>query len=228
MMNSLQSRLWLPSAMVALTLFLSCLLVVGIKGKNLIKQASIQEVFTGETHEFTNDLGQLAKIVPPTNYVATPPENHGPQYRTVDWLKAQGSLAWTLQIFSSIDEDIVKSYLVQRDDKEQFAYFLYREGENTKYIVIYGNFVTMELALGVSNGMDFGLINGARAAPEKFLTYVPHVPLIEQAIDQPPPQKYEGVPDVPVAPEEGEVPVDANMSEKRPIKEPETPVLDLF
>ena len=124
MMNSLQSRLWLPSAMVALTLFLSCLLVVGIKGKNLIKQASIQEVFTGETHEFTNDLGQLAKIVPPTNYVATPPENHGPQYRTVDWLKAQGSLAWTLQVFSSIDEDVVKSYLVQRDDKEQFAYFL--------------------------------------------------------------------------------------------------------
>ena len=55
MMNSLQSRLWLPSAMVALTLFLSCLLVVGIKGKNLIKQASIKEVFTGETHEFTND-----------------------------------------------------------------------------------------------------------------------------------------------------------------------------
>jgi hypothetical protein len=73
-----------------LTLFLSCLLVVGIKGKNLIKQASIQEVFTGETHEFTNDLGQLAKIVPPTNYVATPPENHGPQYRTVDWLKHKG------------------------------------------------------------------------------------------------------------------------------------------
>jgi hypothetical protein len=56
----------------------------------------------------------------------------------------------------------------------------------------------MELALGVSNTMDFGLINDARAAPEKFLTYVPHVPLIEQAIDQPPPQKYEGVPDVPV------------------------------
>ena len=228
MMNSLQSRLWLPSAMIALALFLSCLLLVGIKGKNLIKQASIQEVFTGEVHEFSDDLGQLAKIVPPTNYVATPPENHGPQYRTVDWLKAQGSLAWTLHVFSSIDEDVVKSYLAQRDDKEQFAYFLYREGESTKYVVIYGNFVTMELALGISNTMDFGLLNGARAAPEKFLTYVPHVPLIEQAIDQPPPPKYEGVPDIPVTPEESEIPIDEGLSEKRPIKEAETPVLDLF
>ena len=228
MMNSLQSRLWLSSAMIALALFLSCLLLVGIKGKNLIKQASIQEVFTGEIHEFSDDLGQLAKVVPPTNYVATPPENHGPQYRTVDWLKAQGSLAWTLHVFSSIDEDVVKSYLAQRDDKEQFAYFLYREGESTKYVVIYGNFVTMELALGVSNTMDFGLLNGARAAPEKFLTYVPHVPLIEQAIDQPPPPKYEGVPDIPVTPEENETPIDEGLSEKQSIKEAETPVLDLF
>lgn len=226
-MNNLQSRLWLPSAVIALALFLSCVLVLGIKGKNVIKQASIQEVFTGETHEFSSDLGQLPKIVPPTNYVATPPENHGPQYRTLDWIKAQGSLAWTLQVFSSEDEDIVKSYLVQRDDKEQFAYFLYREGDVRKYVVIYGNFVTMEMALGVASGMDFGLLNGVRAAPEKFLTYVPHIPLFEQAIDQPPPAKYEGVPDIPVAPEE--VPMDDGHKENtQPLPQSETPVLDLF
>lgn len=227
-MNDLNSKLWLPSAMTALALFLCGLVIVGVKAKNVIKQASIQEVFTGETHEFTNDLGQLTKVVPPTNYVATPPENHGPQYRTVDWLKAQGSLAWTLQVFASEDEDIVKSYLVQRDDKEQFAYFLYREGESTKYIVIYGNFVTMELALGVSNSIDFGLVNGTRAAPEKFLTYVPHVPLIEQAIDRPPPAKYGGVPDVPVIPEETEIPVEADLNENQPISESEEPVSELF
>jgi hypothetical protein len=34
-----------------------------------------------------------------------------------------------------IDEDIVKSYLVQRDDKEQFAYFLYREGEKLNMLL---------------------------------------------------------------------------------------------
>ena len=42
------------------------------------------------------DLGQLLSLVPPTDYVAPPPELHGPQYRTADWLRAQGGMAWTL------------------------------------------------------------------------------------------------------------------------------------
>lgn len=227
-MTNLYSRFWLPSATIFFVLLLSCLLVVGLKAKNVIKEASIQEVFTGEIHEFSADFGQLAKIVPPTDYVATPPENHGPQYRTADWIKAQGSLAWTLQVFSSEDEDVVKSYLAQREDKEQFAYFLYREGEARKYVVVYGNFVTMELALGVSNSMDFGLVDGVRASPEKFITYVPHIPLIEQAIDRPPPIKYEGVPEVPVDPVEEFVSELDKDTQVPPASPKETPVLDLF
>ncbi|MCP5174211.1 MAG: hypothetical protein H6996_03780 [Moraxellaceae bacterium] len=227
-MTNFNSRFWLPSAAVCCVLLLNCLFVVSLKAKNVIKEASIQEVFTGETHEFSMDFGQLAKIVPPTDYVATPPENHGPQYRTADWIKAQGSLAWTLQVFSSEDEDVVKSYLAQRDDKEQFAYFLYKEGDIQKYVVVYGNFVTMELALGVSNGMDFGLVGGVRASPEKFMTYVPHIPLIEQAIDRPPPVKYEGVPEVPVEPVDEPVSDIGNELQTQPVPQKETPVLDLF
>ena len=116
------SRLWLPIAAGAFTLLLAALTVISLKGRNAPQLPTIQDVFTGQTHEFSADLGQLPKIVPPTSYIATPPENHGPQYRTVDWLKAQGSLAWTLQIISSEDEEVVKSYIAQRDDKEQFAY----------------------------------------------------------------------------------------------------------
>ena len=73
------------------------------------------------------------------------------------------------------DEEVAKSYLAKREDKEQFAYFMYKEGEKTEYIVIYGNFVTMELALGVADTTDFSLPEGIRAGPEKFMTYVPHV-----------------------------------------------------
>ena len=103
-------------------------------------------------------------------------------------------MAWTLQVLASEDEEQVKSYLAKRDDKEQFAYFLYREGEKTEYIVIYGNFVTMELALGVAETTNFDLPEGVRASPEKFMTYVPNVPLIQPAIDKPPPVKYGEVP----------------------------------
>lgn len=51
--------------------------VVAIKGRNA-ETPSIQDVFQGETHEFSDDLGQLCSVVPPTDYVATEPENHGP------------------------------------------------------------------------------------------------------------------------------------------------------
>jgi hypothetical protein len=62
---------------------------------------------------------------------------------------------------------------------------------------VFGNFVTMELALGVADTTDFGLADGVRASPEKFMTYVPNVPLIQPAIDQPPPAKYGDVPIIP-------------------------------
>ena len=231
-MNNLQSPLWLAAGSVSLALLLSTVVFVSVKGKGVIEQPSIQEVFTGEVHEFTTDLGQLLKVVPPTNYVATVPQNHGPQYRTVDWLKAQGSLAWTLQVMSSEDEEMVKSYLAQREDKEQFAYFMTREGEKVSYIAVYGNFVTMELALGVANTMDFGLPDGVRAGPEKFITYVPNVPLIQPAIVQPPPAKYGGVPEVPIVPEpSSEEAVSSSIEDETlntPPVEDNLPVVDPF
>ena len=160
-MISFQSRLWLPVAAISLSILIVDMAVVALKGRNAAKEPSIQDVFQGETHEFSDDLGQLKSIVPPTNFVSTPPENHGPQYRTADWLKAQGSLAWTLQVLASEDEEQVKSYLAKRDDKEQFAYFLYREGEKTEYIVIYGNFVSQSLAantFGINEGIESYLL----------------------------------------------------------------------
>lgn len=196
-MISFQSRLWLPVAAMSLSILIIDIAVVAVKGRNAAKEPSIQDVFQGETHEFSDDLGQLKSIVPPTTFVSTPPENHGPQYRTADWLKAQGSLAWTLQVMANEDEELVKSYLAKREDKEQYAYFMYREGEKTEYIVVFGNFVTMELALGVAETTNFDLPDGVRASPEKFMTYVPNVPLIQPAIDQPPPVKYGEVPIVP-------------------------------
>jgi hypothetical protein len=53
------------------------------------------------------------------------------------------------------------------------------------------------LALGVAETTNFDLPDGVRASPEKFMTYVPNVPLIQPAIDQPPPVKYGEVPIVP-------------------------------
>ncbi len=208
------SRLWLPAAVICLSVLIADVVVIAVKGRNAAQEPTIQDVFQGETHEFSADLGQLTSIVPPTDYVATPPENHGPQYRTADWLRAQGSLAWTLQVMAVEDEEIAKSYIANRADKEQFAYFMFRNGEKTQYIVVYGNYVTMELALGVANTTDLGMAADTRASPEKFVTYLPNVPLIQPAIDQPPPVKYGDVPVVPTEPDPSTEP--ANTTEVPP------------
>ena len=76
-MISFQSRLWLPVAAISLSILIVDMAVVALKGRNAAKEPSIQDVFQGETHEFSDDLGQLKSIVPPTNFVSTPPENHG-------------------------------------------------------------------------------------------------------------------------------------------------------
>ncbi|PTQ89704.1 hypothetical protein [Agitococcus lubricus] len=195
---AMPSRLWVPVGASLVALLLIDVAVIAVKGRSAPKEPTIQDVFVGETHEFSSDLGQLPSIVPFTNYVATPPENHGPQYRTADWLKAQGSMAWTLQVMVSTDEEQIKSYIAQRDDKEQYAYFMYKNGDIVEFRAVYGNYVTMELALGVADTKDFALPEGTRVIPERFINYVPYVPLIQPAIDRPPPPKYEGVPEVPV------------------------------
>ena len=106
------------------------------------------------------------------DYIADADESHGSQYRTFDWLKAQGSLGWTLQIASLGNESNLRSYLSSRDEEEPFAYFIYPNGENNLYVVTYGNFATKDIALKKANSTDFGLSEGEQPIPVKFETYV--------------------------------------------------------
>lgn len=216
----LQSRYWPRVLLVSAALLIVDVTAIVWKG-NTARQPMIDDVFTKQKAEFSNDLGQLLTIVPPTNYVAPVQEAHGPQYRTADWLRAQGSLAWTLQIFQSEDEQVVKDYLVRRPDKELFAYVPYKNGEQRLFLVLYGSYASRELALGVSSTTDFGLDNGARPAPEKFMVIAPYVPVIEPAIDQPPAPKYGDVP-VPTADPEPVEPAPAD-AEPTPATEPPEP-----
>ena len=70
-MINFQSRWWLPVMGISLAMLIVDMTVVAIKGRNAEKAPSIQDVFQGETHEFSDDLGQLRSVVPPTDYVAT-------------------------------------------------------------------------------------------------------------------------------------------------------------
>lgn len=201
---------WGAACAVTALLLVLDISAIALKSRKSASEPAIQDVFLKEKPQFTPDLGQLLSLVPPTDYIAPPPELHGPQYRTADWLRAQGGLAWTLLVFQAADEEMVKEYLAKRPDKEQFAYVAQRTETGTVYVVLFGNFVTRELALGQAETMDFGLTEGL-PAPSKFTDFIARVPVLEPAIDAPPPPRYGDVPEpvtepVPGDPGEGLVP----------------------
>lgn len=190
------SRHWtiiFPLAFVLLVLDISYILLAGRKQE---QTPAIEDVFKKGAGNAASELGTLTSIVPPTAYEAPAPAEHGPQFRTVDWLKGQGGIYWTLQVMSSPDESSVKDYLAARPDRDQFAYFLQKSEGQVVYVVAYGNYVTRELALGVAAGINFNLPEGRQAVPEKFQTYIDNAPAITPAIDAPPIPQYGDVPPV--------------------------------
>ena len=138
------------------------------------------------------------------DYIADTDESHGSQYRTFDWLKAQGSSAWTLQIASFENESGAKSYLSSRGDGEPFAYFPYQEGEKTLYAVTYGSYINKDIALKSANMTDFGLTDGEQPIPRKFMSYwsdisANQLPTITQEVPSVNVQKTDEVKDVVLA-----------------------------
>lgn len=188
------ARPWGAAALVLVLLLVLDVTGIILKSRKTSAEPAIEDVFLKEKPQFTADLGQLLSIVPPTDYVAPPPERHGPQYRTADWLRVQGGLAWTLQVMSSPDEEVVKEYLAKRADKEQFAYVAQRTEAGTEYVVLFGNYVTRELAMGEAETRDFSLPQGM-PSPAKFVDYIPRVPVLEPQVDTPPPPRYGDVPE---------------------------------
>lgn len=196
MLYDAPSRHWtiiFPLAFVLLVLDIS---YIQLTGRKLEQTPAIEDVFKKGAGNAASELGTLTSIVPPTAYEAPAPDEHGPQFRTVDWLKGQGGIYWTLQVMSSPDESTVKDYLAARPDRDQFAYFLQKSEGQVVYVVVYGNYVTRELALGVAAGINFNLPEGRQAAPEKFQTFIDNAPAITPAIDAPPAPQYGDVPPV--------------------------------
>jgi septal ring-binding cell division protein DamX len=138
--------------------------------------AEVVPVIDNVDHVMPEDVAATdSALVDPSqqlDYIADADESHGSQYRTIDWLKAQGSSAWTLQIASFGNESDVRSYLSNRNEEEPFAYFIYPNGENNLYVVTYGNFATMDIALKKANSTDFGLSESEHPIPVKIETYV--------------------------------------------------------
>lgn len=136
--------------------------------------------------QFDPDLGSLKGLVPEVGgYVpeqAGTVVEHGTGFRDLDWLRAQGS-AFTLQVLGARNEEAVKSFIAGQVDPDAFSYFESREAGEPWFVVVYGNYSSRELALGVADSLDFGL--GSRPFPKRFSAYADAISLAASPPEQP-------------------------------------------
>lgn len=124
---------------------------------------------------FAPGFGRLDDLVPfagganPVADVVVPVE-HAPEFRGADWVAQQKPEAWTIQVMAARDEQAVKRFLGEREDRVDFSYFIYPQDGSQWYVVTLGSFATRELADGVaaSKGLPAGEGN---AFPRRFAVY---------------------------------------------------------
>lgn len=81
---------------------------------------------------------------------------HDDKFRDVEWFRQQDPDHWVLQVMAGHSESAVQSYIDGREEKaDLFYYQTFHEGQPW-YVVIYGNYVNRELAIGVADSRDFG------------------------------------------------------------------------
>lgn len=118
------------------------------------------------------ELGMLFNAVPALdlNKQIVVVGQRAPEFRGTEFIQTNAS-HWTLQVMKVSQESVVKTYLLQRKDKQRFQYFRVVEGSQEHYLLTYGNFTTVQTAMGALQTMQFDLPNSVKAFPERFSTY---------------------------------------------------------
>ena len=118
-------------------------------------------------------VDELAGQVKPISFDALLRDlrDYPPEFKDVRYLKAnQGK--WTVQVMDVSENDIVTDYLNEREDREKFAYFRYRDENNqSRYVLTYDVMASPQMAMGATKTIDFGLPANVRVIPEELNRY---------------------------------------------------------
>lgn len=122
------------------------------------------------------DLGMLLDAVPALdlNKQVAVIGQRAAEFRGAEFIKTNAS-HWTLQVMKVSQETVIKTYLSQRKDRQRFQYFRLVEGAQEHYLLTYGNFTTVQTAMGALQTLQFDLPDSVKAFPERFSTYQPVV-----------------------------------------------------
>lgn len=122
-----------------------------------------------EKVQFSPTLGMMTDMVPELdiNQDVTSSERAA-EFRGVSFVKTQSG-NWTVHVMSVSQEDIVKSYLDKRADRDKFFYLRSRTPEQgERYVLVYGSFSTVGKALEASKTISFDLPASVKSYPVRF------------------------------------------------------------
>lgn len=94
----------------------------------------------------------------PAQGAAVVPVDHGAAYKDAAALKSMDGARWVLQVLAVSSEGAAKSFIDGRDDKDKLFYYQTLKDGAPWFVVLYGDFPSRELALGVMEAVDFGLV----------------------------------------------------------------------
>lgn len=122
-----------------------------------------------ERVQFSPTLGMMTDMVPEldTKQDVSGGERSA-EFRGASFIKAQSG-SWTVHVMSVSQEDIVKSYLDKRPDRDKFFYMRSRTPEQgERYVLVYGSFSSVGRALDASKTITFDLPASVKAYPVRF------------------------------------------------------------
>lgn len=165
---------YLLAAGVCLGLLVSFAALVAPKDQGV----ALVPVPVGKAREvtgFPEDFGSLGELVPFAGGVApiaaeVVPVAHAPEFRDAAWVAAQEPSAFTLQVLAARDEEVVKRFLASREDRADFAYFVFPQPDGIWFVLTTGRYVTHEMAASIAGGKDFGGLS-TRAFPRRLSVY---------------------------------------------------------
>ncbi|MDD9314975.1 hypothetical protein [Acinetobacter lactucae] len=178
--QNVQQYIWLVGGIVCL--FLAFIFWVMTDSKKLVEVEKAADSDTPvqiqpEKVATTANLGALADEVRPldltTRTVAS--GQHEAEFRGTKFIN-ENKKQWTLELFRASDEDIVKNFLKNRNDRNKFIYFrLSGEKQSEQYVLTYGVFKRSEDAIQQLTQLNLDLPESIKPQPQQFSTYAPLV-----------------------------------------------------
>ncbi|MDQ1208900.1 hypothetical protein QE380_001823 [Acinetobacter baylyi] len=123
----------------------------------------------------TSHLGMLSDEVKPldlTTRVVTA-NLHESEFRGTKFIQ-ENKKNWTIEVFRTSDEDIVKNYLKTRDDRKNFIYLrLTGDTQQEQYVLTYGNFTSDSAAALELKQLNLKLPASVHPHTVLFSSYAP-------------------------------------------------------